>query len=110
MLSGGEKKIVALAGLLAGNPDVLLLDEPDNHLDIEAKVWLETLLTAHPGAVATITHDRYFVDRIANRIFELEDRRLAVYHGNYTTTEPKNRQGSPARPNSGTSRKRSSRN
>ncbi|CAN5894710.1 ABC-F type ribosomal protection protein [soil metagenome] len=84
-LSGGEKKIVALAGLLAENPDVLLLDEPDNHLNIDAKVWLETQLVAHDGAVATITHDRYFVDRIANRIFELEDGRLAVYHGNYTT-------------------------
>lgn len=84
-LSGGEKKIVALAGLLAENPDVLLLDEPDNHLDIEAKVWLENQLAVHPGAVATITHDRYFVDRVANRIFELEDGRLAVYHGNYTT-------------------------
>ncbi|CAN5680375.1 ABC-F type ribosomal protection protein [soil metagenome] len=84
-LSGGEKKIVALAGLLAEQPDVLLLDEPDNHLDIEAKAWLESQLSAHPGAVATITHDRYFVDRVANRIFELEDGRLEVYHGNYTT-------------------------
>lgn len=84
-LSGGEKKIVALAGLLAEQPDVLLLDEPDNHLDIEAKAWLEAQLSVHPGAVATITHDRYFVDRVANRIFELEDGLLEVYHGNYTT-------------------------
>jgi len=83
-LSGGEKKIVALAGLLAEQPDVLLLDEPDNHLDIEAKIWLEDRLAAHPGAVATITHDRTFVDRISNRIFELENRRLSVYYGNYT--------------------------
>jgi len=85
MLSGGEKKIVALAGLLAQQPDVLLLDEPDNHLDIEAKIWLEDRLAAHPGAVATITHDRTFVDRVSNRIFELENRRLSVYYGNYTT-------------------------
>jgi ATP-binding cassette subfamily F protein 3 len=92
VLSGGEKKIVALAGLLAENPDVLLLDEPDNHLDIEAKVWLEEQLAEHPGAVATITHDRYFVDRIANRIFELEDRRLEVYHGNYTTYRAQKRE------------------
>jgi ATP-binding cassette subfamily F protein 3 len=92
VLSGGEQKIVALAGLLAESPDVLLLDEPDNHLDIEAKAWLETQLSAHPGAVATITHDRYFVDRVANRIFELEDGRLAVYHGNYSTYRKEKRE------------------
>ncbi len=92
VLSGGEQKIVALAGLLAENPDVLLLDEPDNHLDVEAKEWLEAQLAAHPGAVATITHDRYFVDRVANRIFELEDGRLEVYHGNYSTYRTQKRE------------------
>lgn len=83
-LSGGEKKIVALAGLLAAQPDVLLLDEPDNHLDLEAKTWLERLLAKATGAVATITHDRYFVDRISNRIFELAHGQITVYHGNYS--------------------------
>ena len=83
-LSGGEKKIVALAGLLASQPEVLLLDEPDNHLDLEAKAWLERLLAKSEGAVATITHDRYFVDRISNRIFELAHGKITVYHGNYS--------------------------
>lgn len=83
-LSGGEKKIVTLAGLLAGQPDVLLLDEPDNHLDLEAKAWLERLLAKSDGAVATITHDRYFVDRVSNRIFELDHGQITVYHGNYS--------------------------
>lgn len=83
-LSGGEKKIVALAGLLAAQPDVLLLDEPDNHLDLEAKHWLEQLLAHYAGAVATITHDRYFVDRISNRILELAHGMIEIYHGNYS--------------------------
>jgi ATP-binding cassette subfamily F protein 3 len=84
VLSGGEKKIVTLAGLLAAQPDVLLLDEPDNHLDLEAKAWLERLLAKSNGAVATITHDRYFVDRVSNRIFELDHGQIEVYHGNYS--------------------------
>jgi ATP-binding cassette subfamily F protein 3 len=83
-LSGGEKKLVALARLLVERPDVLLLDEPDNHLDLAAKAWLEGYLAGYPGAVATITHDRYLIDRIANEIFELEDGRIEVYPGNYT--------------------------
>ena len=83
-VSGGEKKIVALAGLLAAQPDVLLLDEPDNHLDHDARDWLEARLSVYPGAVATITHDRYFVDRVANRIFELDNGTIDIYHGNYS--------------------------
>ncbi len=83
-LSGGEKKLVALARLLVEAPEVLLLDEPDNHLDLEAKSWLERHLSERSGAVAVISHDRYFIDRVANRIFELEDGRIEVYPGNYT--------------------------
>ena len=83
-LSGGEKKLVALAGFLIEEPDLLLLDEPDNHLDESAKGWLEEYLRERRGAVAIISHDRYFIDRVANRIFELEDGRIIGYPGNYS--------------------------
>jgi len=82
-LSGGEKKLVGLAHLLLDNPDVLLLDEPDNHLDFAAKAWLEGVVRDHRGAVAIISHDRYFIDRTANRIFELERGEITGYPGNY---------------------------
>jgi ATP-binding cassette subfamily F protein 3 len=82
-LSGGEKKLIGLARLLVEEPDVLLLDEPDNHLDFSAKAWLEEFVRDHRGAVAVISHDRYFIDRSANRIFELERGQIAGYAGNY---------------------------
>jgi ATP-binding cassette subfamily F protein 3 len=82
-LSGGEKKLVGLAKLLVEEPDVLLLDEPDNHLDFAGKAWLEGYVREHRGAVAIISHDRYFIDRAANRIFELEDGTVTGYSGNY---------------------------
>ena len=72
-LSGGEKKLVALARFSLLKPDVLLLDEPDNHLDADAKIWLESYLAEYRGAVGLISHDRYMIDRVANEIFELED-------------------------------------
>jgi ATP-binding cassette subfamily F protein 3 len=82
-LSGGEKKLIGLARLLVEEPDVLLLDEPDNHLDFAAKDWLEGFVRDHSGAVAVISHDRYFIDRTANRIFELERGQITGYPGNY---------------------------
>ncbi len=83
-LSGGEKKLVAIARFLALQPDVLLLDEPDNHLDVAAKSWLERYLSAYPGVVGLITHDRYMIDQVANEIVELEDGKVQTYPGNYS--------------------------
>jgi ATP-binding cassette subfamily F protein 3 len=83
-LSGGEKTAVALARVLVEGPDLLLLDEPDNHLDDAGKVWLEREVVAHRGAVGLISHDRYLIDRAANRIFELEDGRITPYRANYS--------------------------
>ena len=84
-LSGGEKKIVALARLLLDEPELFLLDEPDNHLDERGKAWLEQFVLDHTGGVAVISHDRYLIDRIANQILELEDGRIVAYPGNYST-------------------------
>jgi ATP-binding cassette, subfamily F, member 3 len=82
-MSGGEKKIVALAALLVEHPDVLLLDEPDNHLDFAGKAWLEGFIRDYRGSVAVISHDRWFIARIANRILELEDGAITIYPGNF---------------------------
>ena len=83
-LSGGEKRLVALAEMLLQDPDVLLLDEPDNHLDMRARAWLEDRIKAHKGAVALITHDRYFIDQAATAIAELEDGKIVLYPGGYS--------------------------
>jgi len=83
-MSGGERKMVGLARLLIEAPEVLLLDEPDNHLDLAGKAWLEGYIAAYRGAVAVISHDRYFLDRAVNRIFELEDGTIYPYVGGYT--------------------------
>lgn len=82
-LSGGQKKRVALAGLLIQNPDILILDEPTNHLDLQAIEWLETLLNGHNISLIMVTHDRYFLDNVANQILELDRGRLFVHEGNY---------------------------
>jgi len=84
LLSGGEKKLVNLARILIKAPDLLLLDEPDNHLDLEAKAWLEQYMQSYPGTVLIISHDRRLLDRAVKRIFELEDGKISVYAGNYT--------------------------
>ncbi len=83
-LSGGEKKLVGLARLLLQDVDILLLDEPDNHLDFTAKDWLQAYIKAHRGAVAIISHDRYFLDQAVNRLFELEDGGIYSYPTAYS--------------------------
>jgi len=84
-LSGGEKRRVALCKLLLQKPDLLLLDEPTNHLDAESVLWLEQHLQKYPGAVIAITHDRYFLDNVAQWIAEVDRGHLYPYEGNYST-------------------------
>ena len=83
-LSGGQKKLVMLARLSVELPTVLLLDEPDNHLDLDTKQNLEQFIAAYPGAVVIVSHDRYLLDEVAGQIAELENGRLTLYPGNYT--------------------------
>ncbi|MHC1783100.1 MAG: ATP-binding cassette domain-containing protein [Anaerolineaceae bacterium] len=85
VLSGGQKKLVGLARLILAVPDVLLLDEPDNHLDLSAKVYLEKLIQSYKGAVVIISHDRYLLDAVVSHIAELEDGRLMVFQGDYSS-------------------------
>jgi ATP-binding cassette ChvD family protein len=85
ILSGGERRRVALCGLLLQQPDLLLLDEPTNHLDAESVQWLEQHLDKYPGCVVAVTHDRYFLDNVAQWILELDRGRAYPYEGNYTT-------------------------
>ena len=82
-LSGGQKKRVALAQVLIAEPDLLILDEPTNHLDFDTVKWLEEYLSRYKGSILLVTHDRYFLDRVTNRIFELDGGRLYSYKGNY---------------------------
>ncbi|MDD2216143.1 MAG: ABC-F family ATP-binding cassette domain-containing protein [Parabacteroides sp.] len=89
-LSGGERTRLALASLLLKKPDLLLLDEPTNHLDIGTLKWLEQYLKTYTGTIILISHDRYFLDQIVNRIFEVKDHQLSIYHGNYSTYLEKN--------------------
>ena len=85
VLSGGEKRRVALCKLLLQKPDLLLLDEPTNHLDAESVLWLEQFLSRYEGTVVAITHDRYFLDNVAQWILELDRGRAYPYEGNYST-------------------------
>ena len=85
VLSGGERRRVALCKLLLSKPDLLLLDEPTNHLDAESVLWLEQHLETYPGAVIAVTHDRYFLDNVAQWIAEVDRGRLYPYEGNYST-------------------------
>ncbi len=83
-LSGGQKKLIGLARLMLSRPSVLLLDEPDNHLDMPGKAYLEKLISEYPGAVVIISHDRYILDAVATHIAEIEDGRITTFMGNYT--------------------------
>lgn len=84
-LSGGEKTRLALSKLLIEAPDLLILDEPTNHLDVKTLAWLEDYLKSYKGAILVVSHDRYFLDKIVDRIFEIENTRLSSYKGNYTS-------------------------
>lgn len=84
LLSGGQKKRVALAGVLVSPVEILILDEPTNHLDNEMADWLEMFLAKYTGAILLVTHDRYFLDRVTNKIAELTDGSIYAYDGNYS--------------------------
>ena len=83
-LSGGEKRRVALCRLLLSKPDMLLLDEPTNHLDAESVAWLEHFLEEYPSTVIAVTHDRYFLDNVAEWILELDRGHGIPWQGNYS--------------------------
>ncbi len=85
VLSGGQKKLIGLARLLLVRPDVLLLDEPDNHLDLPGKIFLEKLIREYEGTVVIISHDRYLLDAVVTHIADLEDGRLTVFEGDYSS-------------------------
>lgn len=82
-LSGGERTRLALAALLLEKPDLLMLDEPTNHLDIGTLKWLEQYLSGYKGTIVVVSHDRYFLNQIVNRVFEVEHHHLTCYDGNY---------------------------
>lgn len=91
-LSGGEKTRLALAALLLEKPDLLVLDEPTNHLDIGTLRWLEQYLSSYKGSIIIVSHDRYFLNKSVNRIFEIEHHKLRAYDGNYDEFAEKKRQ------------------
>jgi ATP-binding cassette subfamily F protein 3 len=91
-LSGGEKTRLALAKLLLQKPELLLLDEPTNHLDVDTLKWLEQYLKSYSGTLVVISHDRYFLDQVVNRVFEIENHKLNTYEGNYKAYADKKRQ------------------
>lgn len=83
--SGGERKRIGIAQVLIAEPDLLILDEPTNHLDVQSIQWLEKYLATYKGALLLVTHDRYFLERVVNKIIELKHGHLTAYEGNYET-------------------------
>jgi ATP-binding cassette subfamily F protein 3 len=83
-LSGGQRMRIALGRLLLTRPDLIILDEPTNHLDMDSIAWLEGFLSSYAGSVIVVSHDRYFIDKIASKIVEIDNTKGIVYHGNYT--------------------------
>ena len=88
-LSGGQKTRVALGRLLLSKPDIILLDEPTNHLDMDSIAWLETYLLNYPGAVFIVSHDRYFLDKVATKIVEIDNGKVSTFAGNYSAYNEK---------------------
>lgn len=88
-LSGGQKTRVALGRLLLSKPDIILLDEPTNHLDMDSIAWLETYLLNYPGAVFIVSHDRYFLDKVATKIVEIDNGKVSTFAGNYSAYSEK---------------------
>jgi len=84
IMSGGQKTRVALGKLLLTSPDILLLDEPTNHLDIDSIKWLEDFIKGYPKSVVVISHDRYFLDKVVNKVLEIENKHCSMYNGNYS--------------------------
>lgn len=83
-LSGGQKMRISLGRLLLTRPDIIILDEPTNHLDMTSIAWLEGFLSAYQGSVIIVSHDRYFIDKIATKVIEIENKKATIYHGNYS--------------------------
>lgn len=83
-LSGGEKTLITFASIIISNPDILLLDEPTNHLDIETLEWLEKYLASYKGTIILVSHDRYFIDKVTNKIILLENGDIEIFNGNYS--------------------------
>lgn len=83
-LSGGQKTRLALGKLLLTKPDLLILDEPTNHLDMDTLAWLEQYLSSYPGAILIVSHDRYFLDKVVNQVYEISRTSISKYHGNYS--------------------------
>lgn len=91
VLSGGQKTVVTLARTMLKRPDILLLDEPTNHLDLRTLNWFEAYLAKYPGTVLVVSHDRYFLDAVVNKVVALENGQSQVYHGNYTQCQEQQR-------------------
>ena len=83
-MSGGEKTRLKLCRLLLEDPELLILDEPTNHLDVKTLFWLEDYLASYKGAILTVSHDRYFLDKLVGSIYEIENKKLSVFKGNYS--------------------------